>query len=152
MDTSNRIGALGEHLFNYIISRNYKFQPVQLGEKYPNVDFFVELLGCDKPYYFLVQTKATEKGINRNGKLRISIPKGKIKALAKYSCPTYLVGIDIPGEQAFIYPVNKMPRKAISSFSTAKPLTAAILDNLFDDVIAFWGNTDIKKNKHKHIL
>ena len=152
MDTANRIGSLGEHLFNYIISRNYRFQPVHLGDKYPNVDFFVELLGHHKPYYFLVQIKATEQGINRNGKLRISIPKSKIKALAEYTCPTYLVGIDIQGEQAFIYPVNKIPRKAISSFSTAKPLTVATLSNLFDDVIAFWENTDIKKNKHKHIL
>src|ERR1022692_4020649 len=137
MDTSNRIGALGESLFNYIISRNYKFQPVQLGEKYPNVDFFVEILGHNKPYYFLVQTKATEQGINRKGKLRISIPKTKIRALAEYSCPTYLVGIDIPSEQAFIYPVNRTPRKALSSFPTSNPLTFATLNNLYEDVITF---------------
>jgi hypothetical protein len=73
MSNSNSIGQMGESEFIIIITRNYKFQPAHLGEKYPNVDFFVELRGHTEPYYFLVQVKATDRGINRNKKLRISI-------------------------------------------------------------------------------
>lgn len=152
MSTANRIGDIGERLFSLIISRNYKFQPVQLGEKYPNVDFFVELLGHSQPYYFLVQIKSTERGVNRNNKLRISIPKSKVNILAKYSCPTYLVGVDIITDKAYIYPVNKPTRNNFSSFPTNKILDINTLDNLFKDVVNFWQNANIQKSKYHHKL
>jgi hypothetical protein len=152
MNDVNTIGEIGEKIFNLKITKSYKFLPVQLGEKYPNVDFFVELIGHSHPYYFLVQVKATKLGLNKNKKLKISIPKSKINSLAIYSCPTYLIGVDTNTDFAYIYPVNKIPRKGLSSFPTNKLLDMKTLDNLYNDVIIFWDNIKIQKSKHKHRL
>lgn len=143
----NEIGELGESIFNVAISRDYKFRPRHLGEKWPASDFYVELIGPNEIFFFIVQVKATDKGINSKRKLRIQVPKKKLNELNSYYCPTYIAGVDNDTEQVYLVSVNTKRRKAISSLPTKFVLNKANRIKLFNEVKKFWVDSDLKNHK-----
>lgn len=154
MPTQNDIGDLGENLFSVIISRDYNFRSRHLGEKWPTSDFYVELIGPKEHFFFIVQVKSTNQGINRDNKLRINVPKDKLHKLNNYFCPTYVVGIDVITEKAYIVSVNTKRRKAISSLSTKYEINTITRSRLFDDVKKFWTDSNVNnfKSTFKHSI
>ncbi|WP_044634126.1 DUF4365 domain-containing protein [Neotamlana sedimentorum] len=144
---SNEIGELGEGIFNVAISRDYKFRPRHLGEKWPASDFYVELIGPTEIFFFIVQVKATESGINNKGNLRVKVPKKKLHDLNSYYCPTYVAGVDNDTEEVYLVSVNTRRRKGISSLPTKFVLNKQNRIKLFEEVQKFWLNSDIKTYK-----
>lgn len=144
---SNEIGELGEGIFNVAISRDYKFRPRHLGEKWPASDFYVELIGPSEIFFFIVQVKATDKGINSKGKLRVQVPLKKLHDLNSYYCPTYVAGVDNDTEQVYLVSVNTKRRKGISSLPTKFVLNKANREKLFNEVKNFWIDSDLKNHK-----
>ena len=80
---SNDIGKIGERIFTVLIGRyfdqqGYLFDPIFLGDKYPTVDFYVDLLNNqDEKGFFFVSVKTTIQGYSADKK------KLKIKANGK---------------------------------------------------------------------
>src|SRR5579885_719470 len=67
------------------------FRPGFLGDKWPAIDFYVELVGVPgtRPYFF-VQSKATLEPLNvRSGALKISSTKADVTRLLQTPGPTY---------------------------------------------------------------
>ncbi len=94
------IGDRGQYIFGSLITKFHSesgplFKCQFLGDKWPRVDFIVELLNVDgtTPYFF-VQVKTSRLGYTiREHRLRISyMTKEKVLELAAYPAPTYIVG------------------------------------------------------------
>lgn len=143
----NEIGDLGESLFKVAITREYKFRPLYLGEKWPISDFYIELIGTNKTMFFIVQIKATDKGFWANGNLKVNLPKKKLHELNSYYCPTYLAGVDNTSGRVFMTAINKNSRKGISSLPATFELTTANRKILYDEIERFWSNSNIESYK-----
>jgi hypothetical protein len=82
------LGQRGEALFTILMTafepgEQPLFRPQFLGDKWPYIDFFVELLGHDdiKPFFF-VQVKTTRQGYTkRQHRLKIGVAEDKILGL-----------------------------------------------------------------------
>lgn len=154
MPLQNEIGDIGENIFSVVISRDYIFRARHLGEKWPSSDFYVELIGPKENFFFIVQVKSTNKGLNGANKLKIGIPKDKLHKLNDYYCPTYVAGVNVINEKVYLIPINTKKRKGISSFSIGFELDTTNRKKLFEDVKTFWTGTNVKsyKSKFKHKL
>lgn len=124
-----------------------RFAPQFLGDKWEDVDFFVELNGVDgsTPFFF-VQVKATMKTPTAPGeRLTISrIRKSKIETLAAYPAPTYVVGVSLAQEQLWITSVNGEHRSSLSSLSTEYPFDEDNRRALWDEVRSYWEPHDTR--------
>jgi hypothetical protein len=154
MPSVNDIGEKGEIIFNLNISRDYTFRARQLGEKWPTSDFYIELNGPKEHFYFIVQVKSTDKGINGANKLKIDISKEKLHKLNEYYCPTYIAGVDVNTEKVYLFPISTKRHKGISGIPINLELDSKKRKKLFDDVKKFWTGTNVKsyKSKFKHKL
>jgi hypothetical protein len=89
-------GRRGENIVELCLT-NYKdfdaplFRPGFLGDKWPSIDFYVELQAVRKrrPYFF-AQAKATTAGLSQS--LRILVKKKDIERLLQIPGPTYIFG------------------------------------------------------------
>lgn len=123
------------------------FQPGFLGDKWPSIDFYVELNSVrGKRPYFFIQTKATQTQITAKSKsLAISTTKKDIEALLRIPGPTYLVGVHEPSKRAFIRSVHTgLPQKAITRIPISHELTSANLQILHTEVKDFWNRSPHK--------
>ncbi len=150
-DLTNSIGQRGESIFYVIITRLYGralpcFRPQFLGDKWPNVDFIVELMDVPSgmtPYFF-VQVKATRQGYTkRTHRLKVKVPKPHIQQLASYPAPTYLVGIDECEEMGYIVSVKGAHRTGVTSMSTMFLINKETQDMLWQEVMDFWERVDV---------
>src|ERR1044071_2569731 len=138
---SNELGQRGEYLFSTIITRFYGrdtpiFRPYFLGDKWPLVDFVVELIntGGITPYFF-AQVKSTRSGYTKKDKrLKISIHMDDMRKLALYPAPTYIVGIDDIREEGYIVSANGEWLSHMSSFPTDFPINETNQDGLWEEV------------------
>lgn len=128
MPAKDDIGIRGEALFVAHImqfcGRNRPFfTPHFLGDKFPTIDYIVELNDTDRPMHFFAQVKSTRRGYTDDAarRLKVGVAKSDTSRLISYPAPAYVIGIDEPGERAFIASVDK--HKTISSITTAYPLT-----------------------------
>lgn len=143
---SNVIGDRGESIVKVLLTRYHGrpspfFYPQFLGEKYPTVDFLVELEGTRgvQTAFFLAQVQATRLGYNARGKLKTQFKRSKMSNLVTYPVPTYVIGVDEAREVAFIFAAVVGGSAQFSSLPTNYPLAdPAILQNLYDEVLAFW--------------
>src|SRR5215831_15198469 len=75
-----------------------------LGDKFPTFDFLVELVGAGqrRPYFF-VQVKATREGFTTADppRLRVRVSKSDVRKMVLFRAPTYVVGVDEPGERVY---------------------------------------------------
>lgn len=155
--TSNIVGDRGENVFRTRITQFGVFSAYFLGEKAPIEDIFLEINDSNAPYSCLVQIKSTEKGYNPKGNLRVNVPPKKFQALINRPLPTYVAGVDLNKEIVFISPAfNSNDRH--SSMSVKNKLdfkdpatTRNTLDELKNDIIMYWNNTNVFSVKSTYI-
>ncbi len=140
------VGERGERivylrLTDFIPPGEPMFRPHFLGEKYPTLDFLVELVGATGSLvpYFFVQAKATTQGFTKRPRnLRIQVSEEDVRRLVAYPAPTYIIGIDAAREEGFIIAAITGGPRRVSSLSTRHPLNQATLQLLYDEVLLFW--------------
>jgi hypothetical protein len=143
--STDSLGARGEALFYVLMTEFHPigrpiFAPVDLGAKWPTVDFVVELIGnrAVTPYFF-VQVKTTRLGYTAtDNRLKVSVKRDHVKRLLLYPAPTYLVGIDDQKEVGFIVSANGETSRSLSSMSTDFPIDQVNRQKLWDEVNAYW--------------
>lgn len=146
MDKRDQIGKLGEWLFAAKLTRFWGrpapfFDVRFLGEKFGYADYFVQLLDAGEPWpIFFVQIKSTVDGYSKDGKrLKVQVTEDEMRGLASFPTPTYVVGIDVPGERGYIISANDSAPKRIASLSTRFSIDdPANLQLLWDEVRAYW--------------
>ncbi len=115
------------------------FKPQFLGDKWPLVDYIVELEGSAKKSFCFVQVKATRAGYTKKGnRLKVRVSKKDVQAMAMYPVPTYIVGIDEEGEKGYIISANGENVGSLSSLNTNFPLDLNNCDTLWKEVEAYW--------------
>lgn len=145
---TNAIGERGESIFFTRITalhgRRPLFKPAFLGDKWAVADYAIELVG-QPGRYFLVQVKATTKGLDSEGNLLAGIKKKRYQELTHAWVPTYVVGVDDSSEEAYIcttLPLNG----GLNSIKTNFPLRDPIVrQQLHDEVLAFWTTASSKR-------
>ncbi len=123
------------------------FRPGFLGDKWPAVDFYVELNGVPgKRPYFLVQSKATTSNLTaRAAGLRISSTRTDIARLLEIPGPTYILGVHEPSRRVFAKSVHSgIAMRAITRIELNHELTSANLQRLYDEVRGYWQSTEHK--------
>jgi hypothetical protein len=147
-------GAFGESLFEVAITRGYLFRPQHLGGNWPTSDFYVELNGLNEKLFFIVQVKSSIRGYDKNGNLRIQVPKSKLNQLRNYFAPTYLAGVDIPGEKVYLTAINFVATKDVNKISTTFEVNEQTLKTLYQEVQHFWLHSGLKtyKEQYKHAM
>jgi hypothetical protein len=137
------IGDRGESIFELAI-RDYSqfprplFRPAFFSDRWPAVDYVVELTGVKgmTPVLF-VQVKSTQEPI-ANNRIPVSLPPKKKKALARIPGPTYVVGVQEPTRRTFIRAVFEVEGPGVYDIPVTHELTPANLRILYDEVRAFW--------------
>jgi hypothetical protein len=118
---TNAIGDFGELLAATDLSRTIRgryrrplFKPTYLGQKYPSVDFIVDVLNTDGSTggFFFVQVKSTSKA-GEGARIRVSISPKKYNRLASLPAPTYLIGVDTRAERTYLVAALKPIKKPI---------------------------------------
>ena len=147
---SNEIGKRGERIFAFIIGKSfapygYLFDTVFLGDKYPTVDFYIDLLNYHtKKGFFFASVKTTTQGYTtEKNHLKIFVSKEELQELVKYPVPTYLFGIDAIEEKGYFTCVNHIDTEQnLSSLSLKYPMEPAYLSALWAEVKHFWDNNN----------
>lgn len=116
------------------------FRPGFLGDKWPAVDFYVELATAQgQGMYFLGQAKSSSKGLsNRARVLSISTKARDIQRLLQIPAPTYIFGVHEPTQRVFARSVHSGGANTISSIPLTHVLNAVNLQQLHDEVVSHW--------------
>jgi hypothetical protein len=146
----NRLGKRGENMFATLIMEPFDqaepwFDPVYLGDKFPVLDYYVELVNAGSRYYFFVQVKGTRQGYetaNSETRLKVQLRERNVAELAAFPAPTYVVAIDQVKWRAFILSVNRMG-PGLRTFPTRFPLNKKNLQRLWHEVKIFWEKRDM---------
>jgi len=142
----NQIGDLGESMFEtdlrrHLQSHGFLFRPRHLGEKWPLVDYLVELQGVDgmNPF-FLVQVKATNNGYSadRSRLKTTSISESYIQRMASSLVPVYVAGVDTQNDSIYLLAITGNTIRALPSCPTDHLLNKQRKLDLYDEVLAFW--------------
>jgi len=144
------IGLRGESIFSAALTKLYGraeplFNPRFLGEKYPSVDYIVELNTPSAPIisYFFVQVKTTRAGYTKQGhRLKVKMLDKDVTRLIALPAPTYVVGVDEVNEATYIVSANGRYTRGLSSLSTRFPLNQSNQELLFQEVSRFWNRFD----------
>ena len=128
------------------------FQLTHLGDKWPVVDYYVEVTTVhDKRPFFFLQAKATA-ATNPQKTLRISTTKNDIAGLLKIPAPTYILGVHEPSKRVFIRSVHDgVALKAITRIPIAYELSDDNLKILHDEVVRFWRGRRHKPTSSKFL-
>lgn len=120
------------------------FRPGFLGDKWPSIDFYVELneVRGKRPFFF-VQVKTTSTSLTPQAKsLSISSTKRDIAHLLQIPGPTYIFGVHEPSRRVFAKSVHAgIAMKAITRVQSMHELTSANLRLLYEEVEEFWRTT-----------
>lgn len=156
----NVIGSSGENIAKAILEYFPTFKVVFLGEKFPIVDFYVEIETDDNTYPFLVQVKATTSELTPKKYLRVSVPKGKYVLLHKKPIPTYVGGVHIDSSTLYIVP-TVTGKERLTSIAPTCVLSLDNQERMLEnikrikyDVIAYWDSLKAfeKKKAYKSNL
>jgi hypothetical protein len=123
------------------------FRPGFLGDKWPSIDFYVELRDVrGRTPYFFAQAKATGATLTTTSRnLSISTKKRDIERLLRIPGPTYLFGIHEPSQRVFVRSVHRSAAaNAVTRIPLSYELTSKNLRMLYDEVRMFW-----QTNNHK---
>ena len=122
---------------------------MKLGEKYPTIDFHVDLLDptAEKAHCY-VQVKATEQGFEGEGparKLKVRVPKADVIKLRRFPAPTYVVGIDVTKElgEAYVMAIDRNVAGAINGLPAKHRLDCRALRKLWQEVDTYWKAKDM---------
>jgi hypothetical protein len=146
------VGFRGEKVVELCLT-NYEsfaaplFRPGFLGDKWPSIDFYVELrtVRMRTPYFF-GQAKATRSRLLKSSpNLRISTKRRDVERLLRIPGPTYIFGVHEPSMRVFIRSVHQGTRlRAITTIPITHELTARNLRALHTEVRRFWEGNDHK--------
>ena len=146
--SANAVGDFGELLaaihLSRTVNKHYRrplFKPTHLGEKYPIVDFIVDALDpMERSHgFFFVQVKSTSTAAISSRTLKLDVELGKYNKLAAIPAPTFLIGVDIRTEKAFVIAAPKALRKAFSSISKKHDLQdETVRVRLYKEVVKYW--------------
>lgn len=144
------IGKRGENIVELCLTDYSEFPAplfdlTHLGDKWPVVDYYVELTTVPgrRPFFFL-QAKATAV-TNPRKSLAISTSREDIAGLLEIPAPTYVLGIHEPSKRVFIRSVHDgVAVKAITRIPVEYELTPTNLKILHDEVVRFW-----RRRRHK---
>jgi hypothetical protein len=117
------------------------FKPGSLGDKWPTIDFYVELTSIrGKRPYFFVQAKSTTSALTATAtKLHVTTQKKDIERLLRIPGPTYILGVHEPSRRVFIRSVHTgIEKRAITRIPVAYELTNENLQRLHQEVQEFW--------------
>lgn len=153
---SDVIGKQGENIFELAIT-DYKqfpsplFRPAFLGDNWPTIDYYVELLGVrGTSPFFLVQVKSTAVPFSQGADvLEINADKAKCEKLYKLPGPTYIVGVHVPTHKAYILSVHSRPTQGVYRIPLKYELTPANLKMLHKEVRDFWKSFPHKPTRSK---
>ncbi len=123
------------------------FRPGFLSDKWPAIDFYVELTSVHgKRLYFFVQAKSTNSVLTAQAtSLNISTKKKDIDRLLRIPGPTYIFGVHEPTKRVFARSVHAgIPVKSITQIPFTHELTSPNLQRLHDEVRDFWLANDHK--------
>ena len=146
------IGFRGEKivelcLTEYAESGKALFRPGFLGDKWPAIDFYVELnsVRAKRPYFF-GQVKSTSSPLTpESPHLSISAGKRDVERLLRIPGPTYVFGVHEPSQRVFVRSVHTgVPVQAITRIPVAHELTGTNLETLHREVRDFWSATGHK--------
>jgi hypothetical protein len=145
--TNDQTGRLAELIAANDLSRPVRgryqrplFRATALGDKYPTVDFIVDLLDRDDLSlgFFFVQVKGTRSAPS-GARLSIEVPLDRFNRLVRIPAPTYLIGVDVFTETSYLQTAHRPRRAALSSITKAYPLrNEAVKIELYREVVAFW--------------
>lgn len=156
--TTNELGQRGEALFYVLITRTFGrpkpiFRPQFLGDKWPTVDFIVELVDAGRmtPYFF-AQVKTTRNGYtSTTNRLKVKVSREDMLKLASYPAPTYIIGIDEIKEDGYIISANGEWLNGMSSLATPYPINRKTQDLLYEEVNRFWTGARGTRRRSKFI-
>jgi hypothetical protein len=144
------IGKRGENIVELCLTEYSNFPAplfdlTHLGDKWPVVDYYVELTTVPgKRPFFFVQAKATAATTPKKS-LAISTSREDIAGLLEIPAPTYILGVHEPSKRVFIRSVHDgVAVKAITRIPIGYELTAKNLKILHDEVVRFW-----RRRRHK---
>jgi hypothetical protein len=123
------------------------FRPGFLGDKWPAIDFYVELNSVrGKRLYFFAQVKSTSGALSHESThLSISARKKDVEHLLRVPGPTYIFGVHEPSSRVFVRSVHTgIPVQAITRIPVAYELTSTNLEALYREVREFWAANDHK--------
>jgi hypothetical protein len=114
------------------------FTPYFLGDKFPTVDYIVELNDTSRPMHFFAHVRSTRRGYTRDvpARLKVQVTKSEVRRLIAFPAPAYVFGIDEQGEEGYIVAVDK-PR-TVTSITTTHPLDCSTLQLLWTEVKLYW--------------
>jgi hypothetical protein len=142
------IGERGQWLFSLLITDlcgrdDPFFRPRFLGDKYPTFDYIVELVDAPS-YFFFVQVKGTALGYTtEENRLRVQVSQADIERMIACPAPTYVVGIDVNAiGVGFLLSVNEQ-RDHVANLTTRFRVDCGVLEQLRDEVIAFWSSRNM---------
>jgi hypothetical protein len=139
------IGTRGESRFLLLITEPHDgeqpiFRAQPLGEKWPTIDFVVELLGAGgiTPFFF-VQVKTTRRGFTERGRrLKVTVPGHTVARLASFPAPTYIVGIDDVDGPGYIVSANGERLTNVASVPSEFPIDRENRERLWREVMDYW--------------
>jgi hypothetical protein len=123
------------------------FRPGFLGDKWPGIDFYVELATAQsKRFYFFAQAKATTSALTpASTALSISTKKKDIEQLLQIPGPTYILGVHEQSKRVFVRSVHQgTPSRAITRIPVSYELTTENLQALRDEVQRYWTRIEQK--------
>ena len=149
----NHIGNRGESIFEVLVTKHMPgagrlFYPTFLGDKYPVIDYQIDLLEHPFPAFFYASIKTTQQGYTANkGRLKVTILKKDREGLGRHIVPVYIFGIDENLEKGYMASANDPNSKLIiNNISTFFPITENNLKLLHKEVSGYWENSR-KKTK-----
>ena len=117
------------------------FRPGFLGDKWPAIDFYVELKEvAGKRLYSFAQAKATGALLeDASDHLSVIVRKADVDRLLQIPGPTYILGVHEPSKRVFIRSVHEgVPVRAITRIPLSHERTGANLVALHEEVREFW--------------
>ena len=141
----NALGPRGEAIFYTLMTEFHSdegpiFRPQFLGDKWPSVDYLVELEGVEGlvPFFF-VQVKTTRRGYTpRDRRLKVSVDGDDMRRLAAFPAPTYIAGIDEREEAGFLLSANGEHLDSLAGIPSLFPINHGTRMRLWQEVLTYW--------------
>ena len=143
----DQIGDVGELVTALALSRPVmgRFRrplcrPTRLGAKYPAADFLVDALSPDSRSagFFFVQVKSTNKP-GSPARLPLTANAAKLATLSRMPVPTYVIGVNVKVEEAFIAAAFGPRQVRPHSITKRFPLSAdTVIVDLYREVLTHW--------------
>ena len=116
------------------------FRPCFLGDKWPAIDLYVELVGVPglRPFFF-AQCRTTKRHHLPERGLRIACKKADVAELMQFPAPTYVLGVHEPTKRVFARAVlTGVAARAIGRIPLSHELNGPNRLALWTEVLAHW--------------